>query len=76
MGIKYNKPLSNFKHPYLGYILLLLENYEKGLLPFPGTISDQPAQVIEMFSLIQNLKIEHQNKLNKQSEQNGRRNKN
>lgn len=66
-GLNFKVPLTQFKYPLMSYVLVLLENYERGLLPFAGTISEQPSQIVEILNLIQLLKIEHQNQLEKKS---------
>jgi hypothetical protein len=72
-GLKFTKHLSRFKYPLFGYALQLFENYERGLLPFEGSVSDQPAQVMELFSVIQNLRFEQEKKQMEKIKQNGRR---
>lgn len=64
-GLVFTVPITRFKHPLLHYLITLLENYERGSLPFPGTISEQPSQVIEMLSLMQFLRSEHQQYIEK-----------
>lgn len=59
-GLRFTKPLGNFKSDILGYSMTLLENYERGALPYPGPFSEQPAQVIEIFGLLQSLRHEQQ----------------
>lgn len=71
-GLKFTKHLSHFKYPLFGYALLLFENYEKGLLPFEGSVAEQPAQVMDLFGLIQNLKAEQQTKQIERAKRNGR----
>lgn len=66
MGLIFKQPLCKFKYPLIEYVLILSENYEKGNLPFSGSISEQPAQVIEILELIKAIKSNylntHQNK--------------
>ena len=71
-GLRFTKHLSNFKYPLFGYALSLFENYEKGLLPFEGPVADQPAQVMDLFGLIQNIKAEQQTKQLERAKRNGR----
>jgi hypothetical protein len=59
-GISFSRPLKYFKSDILGYSLTLFENYERGILPFPGSTSEQPAQIMEVFGLIQSLRNERQ----------------
>lgn len=72
-GIAYHSCLChpNFQHPLFNTLLVLSEKYEKGILPYSGGVMDQPAQVIEMLSLIsklkQELELEQQKEAAKQS---------
>lgn len=49
-------------HDNFNHILFLHGQFEKGMLPFQGSLSDQPAQIIEIFSLIERLKLKEQQK--------------
>lgn len=60
LGLRFTKPLSNFESDIITYAWTLFENYERGLLPFPGSVSDQPAQIMEIFGTFQALRIERQ----------------
>lgn len=71
-GLRFTKHLSKFKYPLFGYALVLFENYERGQLPFEGSVADQPAQVMELFALLQNLRNERELSLIKKQEQHGR----
>lgn len=75
-GLKFTAPLIRFKYPLLGYTLTLLKNYEKGNLPFPGAISEQPAQVMDILSLLQLVNLDFQNRIQKKNESNVRLDKN
>jgi hypothetical protein len=41
----------------------LFDGYEAGFLPFEGPFSDQPAQIIEIFGVLKQLKHELEIKL-------------
>jgi hypothetical protein len=57
-GLRFTKPFGHLKYDFLNYVLILYENYERGALPFPGTASEQPAQIMEIFSSLRQLKHE------------------
>jgi hypothetical protein len=61
MGLVFSKPLVKFKYSLMSYLLILLENYERGNLPYPGAVSEQPAQVMEIIGLLQAIKSNFQN---------------
>lgn len=75
-GIRFVKPLDELKFDSIGYILTLFENYEKGLLPFSGAVSDQPGQIMEIFLILNSIKRERAEmelkKHNEQIKRNGR----
>lgn len=71
-GLRFTKPFDHLKFEPFGYVLTLLENYERGNLPFPGSVSEQPAQIMEIFSVIQAIRREHEIKLSETLRQNGR----
>lgn len=50
----------SFQHPLMGYLLSMYQNYEKGILPFSGGLLDQPAQVMEILSLLSTLQSERE----------------
>ncbi len=62
LGIKFSVPLKNFKSDIFYYVLTLNDGFEKGMLPFSGSMSEQPAQIIEKFSLVRALKAEAEEK--------------
>jgi hypothetical protein len=56
--LKFYKCVGNF---FRGEVLTLLEmqgRYERGILPYPGSLSEQPNKLIECFSAIDNYKQE------------------
>jgi hypothetical protein len=70
LGLTFRKPLSNFKSDVLSYSLTLFENYERGALPFPGSVSEQPAQIMEIFGVLQALRHEREAAERKKLEKN------
>lgn len=44
----------------MGYLLNLEAAYEKGTLPFQGGVMDQPAQLMDIISLISSLRAERE----------------
>lgn len=64
LGLHFTKPLIKFKYNYLRYVLVLFDNYEKGNLPFPGSVAEQPSQVMDIFDIIQAIRQEAQNRVN------------
>lgn len=56
--IEYYSCPGNFRKGEIGYVFALFEQFQKGLLPFEGPFSDQPAKVVEAFNLIVSLREE------------------
>lgn len=50
----------SFQHPLMGYFLTTQAAYEKGMLPFDGGLMDQPAQIMDIISLISQLQSERE----------------
>ena len=72
--------LSKMVYVPFNYVFRLYDRYiEAGVLPFDGTHSDQPAQIIEIFSVLEQLQMEtrqktheeHMRKQAKERKQNG-----
>jgi hypothetical protein len=57
-GLRFTKPFDHLKFEPLSYVLILYEAYERGCLPFPGSVSEQPAWIMDVFSVLQKLKLE------------------
>lgn len=62
-GLKFSRDLTEFKFPLMYYLLILTENYERGLLPFPGTVTEQPAQIMEILNHMLNVKMSFKNEV-------------
>lgn len=63
-NLRFTRPFEYLKFQSFGYVLTLYDNYKRGCLPFPGTVSEQPAKIIEIFSIIQKLYDELELKVN------------
>lgn len=61
--IGYYQCFCNFVDPSSLFILRLFFQYEKGFLPFSGSIVDQPPKIMELFSILTYLKSEKQKEL-------------
>jgi hypothetical protein len=66
MGLTYKQSLTKYVYHNMNYICLLLDNYEKGNLPFDGPISEQPAQCIEIINIMASVKATVTNERNKE----------
>lgn len=59
-NVGYHSCFCTFKHPYFYNYLYLFKNYERGILPFSGSLTEQPAYIIEIFTLLENLKADRE----------------
>lgn len=53
-----------------GFLMSLFDQYEKGFLPYKGSITEQPNKIMDVFNLISQLKLELENKMRKESKGN------
>lgn len=69
--MRFKRPLEEYKYPYFGYVLTLFNKYSEGVLPYPGALANQPAQIIEIFNTLESLDVEFKQKeMEKQQAQN------
>ncbi len=61
-NIQFLKNPHQFRNPHFSYYLYLYNCFEKGIQPFPGTASEQPAFYMEVIQLIGSLVSEKQEK--------------
>ena len=51
--------LNRFEYPEFDFVVNLYHIYEKtGSLPYPGSITEQPAKILELFSILDQLNLE------------------
>lgn len=73
LGLRYDRHLSNYKFPYINYALTAFQNYERGVLPYPGSLSEQPAQIIEILQVIGSIRAEHEARMHADIERKNKR---
>lgn len=64
---------NNLKYPYFSYVYTAYLNYERGILPYPGSLSEQPAKIMDIFSVLGALKFESEEKMRKKVEKENRK---
>lgn len=57
-NIKYYTCIGNFFDPSVAHFFEMLNKYDQGVLPYPGSFSEQPGKVIEVFQMLDGLKKE------------------
>lgn len=61
MGLRFNTDLNQFIFSQFDYLYTLFDKYDQfGVLPYPGSHSEQPAIIMEIFTILNGLKIEEQ----------------
>lgn len=56
------------KYPYFSYVFTLYLRYRDGILPYEGPLTDQPAKIIDMFNILEQLQHETEVKQRKEAE--------
>ena len=65
-------PVNFYNQRFVSYIDLF-RHFDKGLLPFEGGLLEQPNKIMDVFNLIETLKIEHdRDRMEKQQKANQR----
>lgn len=65
---------NNIKHPNFSFLTNLYFNYKSGILPYKGSLVEQPNKIMEIFSVFDALQYEKQEKHQKQIEKEQRKN--
>lgn len=63
-----NSCIGNLWSPSVFHWMQAFQQYKNGIMPFDGALLDQPAKVIEIFSLLEQLQAEREEKLRKEAE--------
>jgi len=63
-NIRYNSCIGNYVYP-MDFLIEAFSLYEKGVLPFKGSIGEQPNKIMEVFSIIESRRQTHLEKENK-----------
>lgn len=58
--IVYYKCPANYQDNAAQKYMNLYQNYEKGQMPYPGSVLEQPSKFVELMELVHNLKDEYQ----------------
>lgn len=56
--VAYYTCIGNFYSPQVAQLWELFKNYEKGMMPFPGSYMDQPAKIIDIFQLMDSIRTQ------------------
>jgi hypothetical protein len=74
LDLHFKSGLDKFMHPLFNFFMSIHEMYSKGAMPYPGSISDQPSKIIEIFHILDQLKTERDIKHHEEQERLAKRN--
>lgn len=67
-GLKFTKCLCNFQYPLMGSLMIMHKHYEKGIMPYSGSLMEQPANIIDALEIIDVLMLEMKDEQRKAQE--------
>lgn len=67
-NLHFKKGLQEYNHPYFSYFMTLHQNYKLGVLPFSGSLSEQPAYIMEIFDIMDQLDFEKDKKIQQEQQ--------
>lgn len=63
LDVHFKRGIDNISIEYFNYVVTLFDLYHKhGVLPYPGSLSEQPAKIIEIFTVLEQLYLEREQK--------------
>jgi hypothetical protein len=75
LDVHFKSGIDNYSIEYFGYVMTLFDAYQKnGILPYSGSLSEQPNKIIEIFQVIDQLKFELEQKTREQQQRETTRN--
>lgn len=69
----FSKCIGNYYDPVVASLFSANEAYQKGVMPFSGALFEQPAKIIEAFSVIESIKRDTQLKAQQAQEAKAKR---
>lgn len=73
LNLDFKAPLEDFNYNPFSYVYTLFLQYKQGTLPFPGSTSEQPAQIIEIFNTLDSLEMETKERQMKEEQRKAKR---
>lgn len=69
LNLEFSGSLEQFDYPNFDYVMTLFSAYDRqGILPFQGSLAEQPAQIIDIFSILTQIQFETQVRSRKEYE--------
>lgn len=61
LNIVFKRNINEFNFPSFDDYYFMFDKFDNhGLLPFPGTLLEQPSKIIELFQILKNIKMEEE----------------
>ena len=76
VNLLFTGSIDKYEYDQLGYVLTLFRQSKVGNLPFRGSTSEQPAQIIEIFGVLEQLEFEANQKAQAEAKREQQRLKN
>lgn len=75
LDVHFKRGIDDISIGYFGYAITLFDLYHRhGVLPYQGSLSEQPAKIIEIFQVLDQLKTEHETRVNEEAQKEAARN--
>ena len=71
--VNFTQCIGNYYGAFWANLINYYPQYEKGLLPFEGSLMNQPSKFVEVMSLVHNLIREKDSEKEQQAKRNGKR---
>ena len=71
--VNFTQCIGNYYGAFWANLINYYPQYEKGLLPFEGSLMNQPSKFVEVMSLVHNLIREKDTEKEQQAKRNGKR---
>lgn len=75
LNVRLSGNLDRFKYDNFNYVVTLHNVFEKsGVLPFEGAFSQQPAKIVEIFNVLDQLSFEKREQIQKENQKEAKKN--
>ena len=75
LNVHFKTRLDDLSVDYFNFVIVAFDIYDRhGVLPYPGSLSEQPNKIIEIFNVLSSLKQERDQKLLQEQQKEQKRN--
>jgi hypothetical protein len=69
LDLHFKRGIEDISIEYFGYVVTLFDLYHRhGVMPYPGSFSEQPAKIVEIFQVLDALRSEREQKLHEEQQ--------